>query len=403
MAPDRKSRPNKQIVKIISVVGTRPNFVKVAPLHKQFEASGWIDSVIVHTGQHYDSQMSDVFFRQLQLPAPHHYLGVGGGTHTETTAGIMLAFEKVLALEKPDLVIVVGDVNSTLACALTAVKENIKVAHVEAGLRSGDRQMPEEINRIVTDAISDYLFVSEPSGIANLQREGRPADYIFFVGNVMIDSLVHYLPVADQMSVTAILADAQIHPKGKVPFDNARPFVLITMHRPANVDDAARLTAIVHMLTTLAQEYQVVFPIHPRTKGQLEKSHLDKRLIDQPSIFLTKPLGYLEFLKLTKEAKVVITDSGGVQEETTYLGTPCLTFRTTTERPVTIEMGTNELVQDLDELIARCHAQAERARFTQSSAPHLWDGQTSERILKILVGRRPSICGLQHEPGSLAP
>jgi len=323
-------------MKIISVVGARPNFMKVAPISKQFSVISRQYSVkhlICHTGQHYDEKMSKVFFDELGLPKPDFYLGIGGGTHAEQTGRVMIEFEKVLMDGKPDLVIVVGDVNSTIACSLTAVKLGIKVAHVEAGLRSYDREMPEEINRILTDSISDYLFVSEPDGIRNLKNEGVSEEKIFYVGNTMIDSLVNLLPKIEKSEVVRMY---------NLEKDS---YILVTFHRPSNVDTEINLKNIVELLNRLSEHKKVVFPIHPRTKKKLEEYSLLPTL--HSSLVLTDPLGYIDFISLVKNSALVITDSGGIQEETTFLGVPCITTRKTTERPITVEIGTNVLVGKL--------------------------------------------------------
>ena len=363
------------MLKILSVVGARPNFMKVAPLHRAFVASGQIDSRIVHTGQHYDARMSDVFFNQLGLPEPHHYLGVGGGSHTHQKANVMLKFEAVLAEERPDLVLVVGDVNATTACTLVAVKAGIPVAHVEAGLRSGDRAMPEEVNRVVTDAICQYHFVTEHSGLVNLARENATSRGIHFVGNVMIDSLVHF---RDQARAETTVRELGLTPKR---------YILTTMHRPANVDDAAPLAEIVAMLEGCAERLPVVFPMHPRTANRLDEHGLRDRLDAIAGLHVLEPQGYLQFLHLMDNAALILTDSGGIQEETTYLQVPCLTFRDTTERPITVELGTNILMDDLDP--ARVlHAVDEvlAGKRKRGVVPPLWDGHASERIAGILLG-----------------
>jgi UDP-N-acetylglucosamine 2-epimerase (non-hydrolysing) len=377
--------------------------MKVAPLHRAFSREAGLESVIVHTGQHYDERMSQVFFDQLGLPKPHHFLGIGGGTHTEQTARIMLAYEKVLDAEKPDLVIVVGDVNSTVACALTAVKKQIKVAHVEAGLRSGDRRMPEEINRIVTDAISDLLFVSEQSGVDHLLAEGIARDRIHFVGNIMIDSLAHVLPQADQLDTGQIVEENLFtqsqspktntpKPKDQSPIPkDQRPktkdYILMTMHRPSNVDTKASLQKIIEIVKALVAEVSVVFPLHPRTAKNLETFGLLSELQALPEVLLTQPLGYLEFIKMMKEARLVITDSGGIQEETTWLRVPCITFRESTERPSTVTHGSNRLIKDLD--VGQAVQQSLEILQTDSRSPHgippLWDGHTAGRIVEVLL------------------
>jgi UDP-N-acetylglucosamine 2-epimerase (non-hydrolysing) len=364
-------------MKIISVVGARPNFMKIAPIHKAFEkiriqkSEFKIKHLICHTGQHYDEKMSKVFFEDLELPKPDFYLGIGSGSHAEQTAKVMIEFEKVLIKEKPDLIIVVGDVNSTIACSLTAVKLGIKIAHVEAGLRSFDRNMPEEINRILTDIISDFLFVTEKSGMDNLKREGIDERKVFFVGNVMIDSLINY---------TSKINYNEIADKYNVIADN---YIIITLHRPSNVDDVENLSELVSLIQDISAKSKIIFSVHPRTKKYLEKYNLIKNL--NGNVQLTEPLGYIEFITLVKKASLVITDSGGIQEETTFLKVPCITLRTSTERPVTVDIGTNYLVgNDL--------SKARELTFSiiggnskSGEIPPLWDGKTSERIVEILV------------------
>lgn len=362
------------MIKILNIVGARPNFMKVAPLHRAFEQHPAIDSKIVHTGQHFDAKMSDVFFEQLQMPKPHYFLGVGGGSHTEVTAKTMLEFEKVILAEQPDLVLVVGDVNATLACTLVAIKSHIPVAHVEAGLRSGDRAMPEELNRILTDSVANYLFITEQSGIDNLKNEGVPDEKVFFVGNVMIDSLVHYLEKARQ---TTILAELQLQKD---------EYVVVTMHRPANVDTQDGLEAILSIIEDTTRYKKVVLPIHPRTANNLKKFGLMEKLESIKGLVLTEPQGYLEFLQLMQNASVIITDSGGIQEETTFLQVPCLTFRDTTERPVTVEIGTNQLLADLNpQTVHEKLTEILEGKTKKGQIPPLWDGHTSERIATILV------------------
>ncbi|HOY15833.1 MAG TPA: UDP-N-acetylglucosamine 2-epimerase (non-hydrolyzing) [Haliscomenobacter sp.] len=365
-------------MKILNIVGARPNFMKVAPLHRAFQRQAELESKIVHTGQHYDAKMSEVFFTQLELPNPDYFLGIGGGSHTQQTAKIMLAFEEVLQKEQPDLVLVVGDVNSTIACALVAVKMNIPVAHVEAGLRSGDRGMPEEINRILTDSISDFLFVTEMSGMINLAKENVPDERVFFIGNCMIDSLVHYRERAQRLSYAEILP-------GK-PSLQDQSYVLMTMHRPSNVDFQEGLEAILSIIEDTAQYRQVVFPVHPRTLKNLETYGLLKRFEQISNLITTEPLGYLEFLRLMEGAALVITDSGGIQEETTFLQTPCLTFRSSTERPITVELGTNTLLADLNPDTVHHHLLAVLdGRGKKGSIPPFWDGHAAERIANVLM------------------
>ena len=366
-------------MKILNIVGARPNFMKVAPLHRAFQRHPALESKIVHTGQHYDAKMSDVFFTQLEMPKPDYFLGIGGGSHTQQTAKIMLAFEEVLEKEKPDLVLVVGDVNSTIACALVAVKMNIPVAHVEAGLRSGDRGMPEEINRILTDSISDYLFVTEMSGMINLAKENVPDERIFFVGNCMIDSLVHYQARARQLSYDQVLP-------GK-PAVKDQSYILMTMHRPSNVDFKEGLSAILSIIEDAVQYKQVVFPVHPRTLKNMETHGLLARFERIPNLITAEPLGYLEFLRLMEGAAMVITDSGGIQEETTFLQTPCLTFRNSTERPITVELGTNTLLADLNPQTVHEHMmEILEGRAKKGTIPPFWDGQAAERIAEVLLG-----------------
>lgn len=360
-------------MKIIQVIGARPNFMKVAPLHRALESYANMKSFIVHTGQHSDANMSDVFLGQLNLPKPDYYLGASGITHTQMMSTIMIAFEKVLQHINPQLVIVVGDVNSTLACALTAVRMNIPVAHVEAGLRSTDRTMPEEINRILTDQLSDILFTTEKDANENLIKENIPESKIHFVGNCMIDSLIRYLPQANTDNILQ-----------KLKGDNF-PYVLMTMHRPSNVDSQMGLENILRICEIISKKIRIIFPVHPRTKNRMESFGLWNDVSTNDGMILTEPLGYLEFLSLMKNATAVLTDSGGIQEETTFLNIPCLTFRETTERPITIELGSNVLIKDfnlnqtlgyLDQII--------KGNWKTSIIPELWDGHAAERIAKVL-------------------
>ncbi|KAF0148583.1 MAG: UDP-N-acetylglucosamine 2-epimerase [Ignavibacteria bacterium] len=315
--------------------------------------------------------MSKVFFDELELPKPDFYLGIGGRSHAEQTGKVMIEFEKVLIQEKPDLVIVVGDVNSTIACSLTAVKHGIKTAHVEAGLRSFDRTMPEEINRILTDSISDYLFVSEPDGVKNLRKEGKKEEEIILVGNTMIDSLVNYLPVIEKSNIVL-----------ELDLEN-KNYILVTFHRPSNVDVEENLKSIVELLNGLSVYRKIVFPVHPRTKQKLALMGLDKLL--KSNIILTEPLGYIDFISLIKNSALVITDSGGIQEETTYLGIPCITTRKTTERPITIEIGTNILAgEDFDKAFMLA-TDILNGKVKRGKIPELWDGKASERIVEFLL------------------
>lgn len=376
-------------MKILNIVGARPNFMKVAPLHRAFGQWAGVTSKIVHTGQHYDARMSDVFFNQLELPEPHYYLGVGGGSHTRQTAGIMLAFEQVAEDERPDLVLVVGDVNSTIACTLVATKMGIPVAHVEAGLRSGDRSMPEEINRIMTDSVSDYLFVTEMAGMINLAKEGVPDTKVFFTGNVMIDSLVYYRQKASLLNLNEIIGHSRLSEHaGPEIILSPGSYILMTMHRPANVDTPEGLASILQIIRDAAQYRQVVFPIHPRTRNNLRRFGMDAELASLSGLCLTEPLGYLEFLRLMESAALMITDSGGIQEETTFLQTPCLTFRDTTERPVTVQLGTNQLLSDLDpDTVHHKMVEILDGKTKQGTIPPLWDGKAAERIADVLCAQ----------------
>ncbi|MDP2885473.1 MAG: UDP-N-acetylglucosamine 2-epimerase (non-hydrolyzing) [Ignavibacteria bacterium] len=361
---------------IISIVGARPNFMKVAPLHKAFrQYASSIRHLIVHTGQHYDEAMSKVFFDDLELPHPDFYLGVGSGTHAEQTAKVMMGLEGVLIEQKPDLVIVAGDVNSTVAASLVSVKMGIPVAHVEAGLRSFDRTMPEEINRMLTDVISEFLFVSEPSGIHNLRREGIEENKIFYVGNVMIDSLVHYRQKAARLSM---LEQFKVKP---------RQFTLVTLHRPSNVDTQEGLGKVLSVFEKISARTSIIFPVHPRTRKMLERYGLDGRVGRIFNLFITEPIGYLEFLNLMDQAQLVVTDSGGIQEETTFLGIPCLTLRENTERPVTVEIGTNQLCGlDVNLIVAKSYEVFD-GKSKQGRIPEHWDGHAAERIIDVLISK----------------
>jgi UDP-N-acetylglucosamine 2-epimerase (non-hydrolysing) len=360
------------MLKIINVVGARPNFMKVAPLHRAFVNSEKIESIICHTGQHYDAKMSSIFFEQLELPKPHIYLGIQGGSHAEQTGQIMIEFEKILLEQKPDIVLVVGDVNSTLACSITAKKLHIPVVHVEAGLRSGDMRMPEEVNRIVTDSISDDLFVTEQSGIDNLKNEGVADEKVHFVGHVMIDSLVHYIEKSESDS---ILDDLGLEP-GK--------YILSTLHRPSNVDTQESLENLIDILEGLVENQKVVLPLHPRTESNLKKFGLNEKFKSLQNLISIEPQGYLPFIRLIKNAKALVTDSGGIQEETTFLKVPCITLRENTERPITIDIGTNQLVKiDRKSVLEALKHQEKR----ESSIPPLWDGKAAERIAKILLNK----------------
>ena len=362
------------MLKIISVVGARPNFMKVAPLHRAFAAhADRVRHMICHTGQHYDEKMSKIFFEDLELPQPDIYLGVGSGSHAEQTARVMVEFEKVLLDEKPDLVIVVGDVNSTLACSVTASKLNIPVAHVEAGLRSFDRDMPEEINRLVTDVLSDYLFVTEQAGIDNLKREGIDDAKVFFTGHVMIDSLAYYRKKA---ALSDALASFDLMPKA---------FTLVTLHRPSNVDVKENLEKILSLFESIQDETRFIFPVHPRTRARIAEFGLAERFDAITSLTLCDPIGYLDFLKLMDNAALILTDSGGIQEESTWLGVPCITLRENTERPITADIGTNEVVGlDIPLAVEKSRA-ALNGSAKEGNIPELWDGRAAERIVAIVL------------------
>jgi UDP-N-acetylglucosamine 2-epimerase (non-hydrolysing) len=357
-----------RIKRIISVVGARPNYMKVAPIHRALQAySEQVEHMLVHTGQHYGSAMSDSFFRDLAMPAPNEFLGVGSGSHAEQTAKIMIGFEQVLLKHKPHGVIVVGDVNSTLACALTSAKLHIPVAHVEAGLRSGDKSMPEEINRLATDSIADIGYITEESALQFLRREGWSDDRLIFTGNTMIDSLHHALPTAQALNVSSSLGL-----KGE-------EYVLCTLHRPSNVDDKEQLSMILRLLAELAEHITLVLPLHPRTRKNAELFGIADLLV-HPRIRIIEPLGYIDFLSLLQSACAVVTDSGGIQEETTVLGIPCFTLRPTTERPITCDCGTNVLVVPTEHNIRQAFSAIEMRSFKQGSIPPLWDGHSAERI-----------------------
>jgi UDP-N-acetylglucosamine 2-epimerase (non-hydrolysing) len=356
---------------ILCVVGARPNFMKMAPILEAFRAHPRLQSILVHTGQHYDAQMSKAFFEDLGIPAPDINLEVGSASQAAQTAAIMAKFEPVLQSERPDLVLVVGDVNSTLACSVTAAKLGVPVAHVEAGLRSFDRTMPEEINRIVTDSVSELLFTTCEEANEHLRREGVAPERIHFVGNVMIDTLLRHRELARRSTIRTQLS-----------LDGG-PYALVTLHRPSNVDEADGLREILEALTTLGRELPVVFPVHPRTRRRLEEFGLSGRLAGG-QVRLTEPLGYLEFLNLMMGARVVLTDSGGIQEETTVLGVPCLTLRPNTERRVTITHGTNRLVALKAAAIVDAARQAVAPGSGEPRVPPLWDGRAAERIVSVL-------------------
>jgi UDP-N-acetylglucosamine 2-epimerase (non-hydrolysing) len=371
-------------VRVLSVVGARPNFMKLAPLARALAARPGVEHVVVHTGQHYDRNMSDTFFEDLGAPEPHHNLEVGSGSHAAQTAAIMQRFEPVLLAERPDVVLVYGDVNSTVAAALVAAKLGVRVGHVEAGLRSRDWSMPEEINRVLTDRLANLLFTPSRDADENLVAEGVAPERIHFVGNIMIDSLVALLPRARSADTLARF--------GLTPGE----FVVVTLHRPSNVDDGPTLTSVMRALARIAERHPVLFPVHPRTRNRLEQLGEDRSAGSEGKgpgklpltgadsrLRLIEPLGYVDMLCLVQAAGLVITDSGGLQEETSFLGVPCLTVRPNTERPITITHGTNRLVASEEQAIV---AAATRAWGTRGARPiERWDGRTAERIVEILL------------------
>jgi UDP-N-acetylglucosamine 2-epimerase (non-hydrolysing) len=364
------------MLKVINVVGARPNFMKVAPIVRAMKRRGCdFTPLVVHTGQHYDATMSEAFIRDLDLPLPDVYLGVGSASHAAQTAAVMQSFELVVLREKPDWVVVVGDVNSTLACALVCAKLGVKVAHVEAGLRSRDRTMPEEINRLLTDHVSELLFTPSEDADRNLISEGILPARIRLVGNVMIDSLLTHLP------------RAQESPIGKILGLSEREYGVLTLHRPSNVDEPRTFARILGALEEIAKRIPIIFPVHPRTRKMIADLGLHERFENASGLRLIDPLGYIDFLGLYSKAQLVLTDSGGIQEETTALGIPCLTLRENTERPITVTMGTNKIVgTDSAKIIdAAFIALSETGKKTHLIPP-LWDGQTAERILYALSG-----------------
>jgi UDP-N-acetylglucosamine 2-epimerase (non-hydrolysing) len=362
--------------KLILVAGARPNFMKIAPILRIARSTHFrekIQVVLVHTGQHYDYEMSQIFFDELEIPRPAYFLGVGSASHAVQTARIMMAFEEACLVENPEIVVVVGDVNSTVAAALVAKKLEIKVAHVEAGLRSHDSTMPEEINRRVTDVLSDFLFVSERSGVLNLKNEGKSDNAIHFVGNVMIDTLYFQLSKLSQRNT----ATTQVsRPPG--------PFAVLTLHRPSNVDREDKLKEIFSALAVIARDLPIHFPVHPRTHERLKQNNLLTEISKQ-ALILQPPLSYLDFLRLWKDAALVLTDSGGIQEETTALGIPCITIRENTERPITVHEGTNTLAGTSSEGILKAYENFKSSGGKKGKIPSLWDGKAAERIVAVLA------------------
>ena len=359
-------------MKILNVVGARPNLMKIAPLVEAIQKYPQIQQILLHTGQHYDDKMSQIFFDELKIPRPDIYLGVGSGSHAEQTARVMVEFEQVLLEHKPDLTVVVGDVNSTLACAITAAKLWIPVAHIEAGLRSFDRKMPEEINRLVTDVLSDFLFTTSPDANENLLKEGIQAEKIFFVGNVMIDTLNKHR-----------LRAQQLYTPRRFGLEPGQ-YALLTLHRPSNVDVPEVFAGILQALAAIQQDLPILFPAHPRTLKRIAEFGFQDRLVAAPGLRVVEPLGYLEFLDLMMHAQLVLTDSGGIQEETTILGVPCLTLRKNTERPVTITQGTNILVGTNPDRMTAAVKDILGGRNQHKRVPELWDGHAAERIVAIL-------------------
>jgi len=361
-----------QLKRIIVVAGARPNFMKIARLVERLKKDRNFECLLVHTGQHYDFVMSEVFFQELRIPKPDVFLNVGSGSHAEQTAKIMIAFEAVLLDEKPDLVVVAGDVNSTLACSLTAAKLGVRVAHIESGLRSFDRTMPEEINRVVTDALSDIYFVSEQSGVENLIREGAAKKSIHLVGSVMIDPVLRMAKAIDR---SRVLRRLDLKPQN---------YAVLTLHRPSNVDSLETLAEIYKILSAVSERVRLVYPIHPRTRDRMQTHDLLNQFTGLKDLQMIEPLGYLDFVKLVKESRFVLTDSGSIQEETTYMHIPCLTMRDNTERPSTVEMGTNKLVGRDKKVITKAVDCILNGKWRPGRVPRYWDGKATERILSVL-------------------
>ncbi|MDP3876887.1 MAG: UDP-N-acetylglucosamine 2-epimerase (non-hydrolyzing) [Methylobacter sp.] len=362
---------------VFLVAGARPNFMKIAPIVRALKAHGGLAFKIIHTGQHYDRDMNDVFFEELGIPKPDVFMAAGGGTHADQTGKIMLAFEGLCQVERPDAVVVVGDVNSTLACSIVAKKLNILVAHVEAGLRSGDMVMPEEINRLVTDSISDMFFVTESSGVAHLQKEGKPDAAIHYVGHVMVDNLLFQAEKLAEID-TSCFENSSFKAESML---NNGCYGVVTLHRPSNVDNAATMIGIADALKEIALKLPLIFPVHPRTRANLEKFGINLG----SNITLVGPQAYMSFLNLWKDAAVVLTDSGGLQEETTTLGVPCITIRDNTERPITVDEGSNVLAGTDPVRIITETNKVLRGEGKQGCRPHLWDGKAAVRIVDALA------------------
>jgi UDP-N-acetylglucosamine 2-epimerase (non-hydrolysing) len=356
------------------IVGARPNFMKMAPLYKEFRKfNDKFEVKLIHTGQHYDEKMSNFFFKELQMPVPDEYLEVGSGSHAVQTARIMERYEPICMKDNPDLVIVAGDVNSTMACALVAAKLHIKVAHLEAGLRSYDRRMPEEINRLVTDVLADYLLTPSKDADQNLLGEGIAQDKIVFVGNIMIDSLIEYRNLADKSNIMEEYNLEQ------------NKFALITLHRPSNVDDELGLRTILNAFRIISSNLKLIFPVHPRTRKNIHNLGLDSMIESMKNLIILDPIGYYDFLKLQINACFILTDSGGIQEESTFLGVPCLTLRENTERPITILEGTNQLVElDTDMIVMKAN-EILQGNVKKGKIPEYWDGHTASRIVQYFL------------------
>lgn len=369
--------PSDTMPTIYLVAGARPNFMKIAPIVRALQAHGGMAFKIIHTGQHYDREMNDVFFEELGIPQPDVFMAAGGGSHAQQTAKIMVAFEELCVAQAPDAVLVVGDVNSTLACSIVAKKLKIPVAHVEAGLRSGDRTMPEEINRLVTDSISDWFFVTEPSGVEHLLREGQPQDAIHYVGHVMVDNVLYQAQKLEHTDTSGFETSAY----KAAHSGTGKAYGVVTLHRPSNVDDPAMMQRIGGALKDIAAELPLIFPVHPRTRANLARFGIDLG----PNVTLVGPQAYMAFLNLWKDAAMVLTDSGGMQEETTALGVPCITIRENTERPVTVSEGTNVLAGTDPAVIVSEARKVLRGDAKAGRRPQLWDGHAAVRIVDILA------------------
>jgi UDP-N-acetylglucosamine 2-epimerase (non-hydrolysing) len=360
------------------VAGARPNFMKVGPLYHAFTKTDWADPILVHTGQHYNTEMSDVFLRDLGLPAPHFHLKASGMTHAEQTAAVLIAYETLCLRNRPDWVVVVGDINSTLAATLAAKKLNIPVAHLEAGLRSGDRLMPEEINRVLVDAVADLLWTPSEDADANLLREGVAPEKIDRVGNIMIDA---YCMLRERIADAGTANRLGLEPSS---------YAVVTMHRPVNVDHLESLSVVVDQLVQVASSIPVVFPVHPRTRSRLESFNLMHRL-KEAQIILLESLGYIEFVNLVSNCRLVVTDSGGIQEETSFLGVPCLTVRESTERPITLSLGTNRLIS-ISHISEAANSVVASVGAKMNISIPLWDGHTADRVVESLVKQRSHYC-----------